>query len=79
MHHVHSLKIVHLKVFLNKLQFISVLIYALLLHMAHTKQTARKSTGGGVPRRQLAPRNGEQGSGSEQPPLQNPSEWVDMF
>jgi hypothetical protein len=46
--------------------------------MAHTKQTARKSTGGGVPRRQLAPRNGEQGSGSEQPPLQQPSEWVEI-
>jgi hypothetical protein len=31
-----------------------------------------------VPRRQLAPRNGEPGSGSEQPPLQSPSEWVDL-
>jgi hypothetical protein len=46
--------------------------------MARTKQTARKSTGGRVPRHQLAPRNGEPGSEPEQPPAQNPSEWVDI-
>jgi hypothetical protein len=47
--------------------------FDLAFQMAHTKQTARKSTGGRVPRHQLAPRNGQ-----AEPEIQNPSEWLDI-